>query len=379
MKIAACMPAIYGSSATKSTPANAAAEVQGGRAGARAGAQRPGSGPGLRQPEVAHQRAHARASWKCRMRRGWRRAFARRWLARALYAKPYYRWCMASPMGCRAWSSTATVSLRGANRHRRHGIVEAGDQAGLGAGLKCEALLFKNDSGAREMEGCQLRRGGQGQLRRPRTGRRGRAGISGAAGRGSEDRLVLRSGGQSPRLGEVRAQGRASAGCVQLRGRLGRARGAQRARRGGLRRQLRAGAGIGDQRNGERNGLNRARPARAMPSTCSRRWPSRGRRFDVVIVDPPAFAKRKKDLPKALAAYKRLNQLAMQLIADDGILVSCSCSYHVSAEDLQDAIAKAARAPTSTCRSWKWAARRRITRCIRPSPRPVISKPISVG
>jgi 23S rRNA (cytosine1962-C5)-methyltransferase len=48
-------------------------------------------------------------------------------------------------------------------------------------------------------------------------------------------------------------------------------------------------------------------------------------------------------LPKALAAYKRLNQLALRLLADDGILVSCSCSYHVSAEDLQDAIAKAAR------------------------------------
>ena len=66
-------------------------------------------------------------------------------------------------------------------------------------------------------------------------------------------------------------------------------------------------------------------------------------RFDLVVIDPPAFAKRKKDVPKALAAYKRLNQLAMQLIADDGILVSCSCSYHVSAEELQDAIAKAAR------------------------------------
>jgi 23S rRNA (cytosine1962-C5)-methyltransferase len=66
-------------------------------------------------------------------------------------------------------------------------------------------------------------------------------------------------------------------------------------------------------------------------------------RFDVVVIDPPAFAKRKKDLPKALAAYKRLNQLAMQVSADDGVLVSCSCSYHVSPVDLQDAIAKAAR------------------------------------
>ncbi len=66
-------------------------------------------------------------------------------------------------------------------------------------------------------------------------------------------------------------------------------------------------------------------------------------RFDVVVIDPPAFAKRKKDLPKALAAYKRLNQLAISVLADDGILVSCSCSFHVSAEDLREAIAKAAR------------------------------------
>jgi 23S rRNA (cytosine1962-C5)-methyltransferase len=68
-----------------------------------------------------------------------------------------------------------------------------------------------------------------------------------------------------------------------------------------------------------------------------------GARFDVVVIDPPAFAKRKKDLPKALAAYKRLNQLAISALADDGILVSCSCSFHVRAEDLQEAIAKAAR------------------------------------
>jgi 23S rRNA (cytosine1962-C5)-methyltransferase len=68
-----------------------------------------------------------------------------------------------------------------------------------------------------------------------------------------------------------------------------------------------------------------------------------GERFDIVILDPPAFAKRKKDLPKALAAYKRLNQLAVRLLDSDGILVSCSCSYHVSAAELQEAIAKAAR------------------------------------
>jgi len=69
-----------------------------------------------------------------------------------------------------------------------------------------------------------------------------------------------------------------------------------------------------------------------------------GGRFDVVIIDPPAFAKRRKDVPKALGAYKRLNQLAMRLLTGDGILVSCSCSYHVTAQELQDTIAKAGRA-----------------------------------
>ena len=66
-------------------------------------------------------------------------------------------------------------------------------------------------------------------------------------------------------------------------------------------------------------------------------------RFDVVVVDPPAFAKRRKDVPKAQAAYKRINQLAMQLLPRDGLLVSCSCSWHLESAMLVDAIQKAAR------------------------------------
>jgi 23S rRNA (cytosine1962-C5)-methyltransferase len=67
------------------------------------------------------------------------------------------------------------------------------------------------------------------------------------------------------------------------------------------------------------------------------------RRFDVVVIDPPAFIKRKKDIPKGEAAYKRLNQLAIQLLERDGVLVSCSCSYHLEAEQLVGAIQRAAR------------------------------------
>lgn len=67
-----------------------------------------------------------------------------------------------------------------------------------------------------------------------------------------------------------------------------------------------------------------------------------GRAFDVVILDPPAFVKRRKDLEKGAEAYRRLNAHAMQLIADDGVLVTASCSSHVSAADFRDLLRQAA-------------------------------------
>ena len=67
------------------------------------------------------------------------------------------------------------------------------------------------------------------------------------------------------------------------------------------------------------------------------------RRFDAVVVDPPAFIKRKKDHPKGLAAYRRVNQLAMQLLDRDGLLMACSCSYHLAPGELVDAVQRAAR------------------------------------
>jgi 23S rRNA (cytosine1962-C5)-methyltransferase len=68
-----------------------------------------------------------------------------------------------------------------------------------------------------------------------------------------------------------------------------------------------------------------------------------GQRFEVVILDPPAFIKRKKDIPQGQAAYRKLNQLALGLIEGDGLLVSCSCSYHLAAEELAAAIQGGAR------------------------------------
>jgi 23S rRNA (cytosine1962-C5)-methyltransferase len=66
-------------------------------------------------------------------------------------------------------------------------------------------------------------------------------------------------------------------------------------------------------------------------------------RFDVVIADPPAFIKRKKDLKNGEAAYRRLNEQAMRLLGKDGILVSASCSMHLPEDDLQNILLTSAR------------------------------------
>ena len=65
--------------------------------------------------------------------------------------------------------------------------------------------------------------------------------------------------------------------------------------------------------------------------------------FDVIIVDPPAFIKRKKDHPKGFEAYRRLNQMALQILSPGGLLVSASCSFHLSREQLQDLLRAASR------------------------------------
>ncbi len=66
-------------------------------------------------------------------------------------------------------------------------------------------------------------------------------------------------------------------------------------------------------------------------------------KYDLIIVDPPAFAKRKKDLIAGLDAYRRINQLAMTLLSRHGVLVSCSCSQAVSSEALLKVLYQAAR------------------------------------
>jgi len=66
------------------------------------------------------------------------------------------------------------------------------------------------------------------------------------------------------------------------------------------------------------------------------------RRYDTIILDPPAFAKTKRDLEKALRGYKELNLRALKMLRPGGLLVTCSCSFHVGAQDFLQTVSAAA-------------------------------------
>lgn len=94
--------------------------------------------------------------------------------------------------------------------------------------------------------------------------------------------------------------------------------------------------------NAARNGLTNVE-ARAMNVFDELRELERvGARFDMIVLDPPAFAKNKAAVTKALSGYKEINLRALKLLEPGGFLVTCSCSYNVSEPMFLDVIAEAA-------------------------------------
>ncbi len=71
-------------------------------------------------------------------------------------------------------------------------------------------------------------------------------------------------------------------------------------------------------------------------------WGEAGRRFDMVVVDPPAFAKGKQHLAAALRGYHEINRRAMQLVAPEGWLITASCSFHVPRPEFHEMLRSAA-------------------------------------
>ncbi len=94
--------------------------------------------------------------------------------------------------------------------------------------------------------------------------------------------------------------------------------------------------------NARRNGVGNVQ-ARAMNVFDElRELERRGERFDTIVLDPPAFAKNKASVVKALSGYKEINLRALKILSPGGFLITCSCSYNVSEGDFADLLAAAA-------------------------------------
>jgi len=97
------------------------------------------------------------------------------------------------------------------------------------------------------------------------------------------------------------------------------------------------------ERNAARAGLENVSAQVANAFDFLREAERAGERFDTIVLDPPAFAKSRETVRKALSGYKEINLRALKLLRVGGTLVTCSCSYHVSEETLLGVVEAAAQ------------------------------------
>src|SRR2546425_4077066 len=95
--------------------------------------------------------------------------------------------------------------------------------------------------------------------------------------------------------------------------------------------------------NVDRNGLKNVDCIEANVFDFLRERHKEGQRYETIILDPPAFAKNKESLESALRGYKEINNRAMRLLRSGGILITCSCSHHVSEGIFAEMLADAAK------------------------------------
>jgi 23S rRNA (cytosine1962-C5)-methyltransferase len=107
-------------------------------------------------------------------------------------------------------------------------------------------------------------------------------------------------------------------------------------------------------RNAKLNDLDNITFTRARAFDLLRERSDAGKGYDMVILDPPAFAKTRRDLPRARRAYKEINLRAMKLLNPSGILITCSCSYHLSRELFEDTLRAAAGDAARMLRVREW-------------------------
>ncbi len=96
------------------------------------------------------------------------------------------------------------------------------------------------------------------------------------------------------------------------------------------------------QKNAERNGVMNVEFREANVFDALREFEAAGERFDTIILDPPAFAKNRSSVDAATRGYKEINLRAIKLLNPGGVLVTCTCSYHMSEQNFVQLIAEAA-------------------------------------
>jgi 23S rRNA (cytosine1962-C5)-methyltransferase len=106
--------------------------------------------------------------------------------------------------------------------------------------------------------------------------------------------------------------------------------------------------------NAKLNGLENITFTRARAFDVLRERSDAGALYDAVILDPPAFAKTRRELPKARRAYKEINLRAMKLLNPGGVLITCSCSFHLSRELFEETLRSAAADAGRVMRVREW-------------------------
>jgi len=103
-----------------------------------------------------------------------------------------------------------------------------------------------------------------------------------------------------------------------------------------------ADAVVAAQRNAALNDMTNVEFREANVFDALRELEARSERFDVIVLDPPAFAKNRPSLKAAIRGYKEINLRALKLLSSGGVLITCTCSYHVSEELFLEILAAAA-------------------------------------
>ena len=261
-----------------------------------------------------------------------------------LYAEPYYRLVYGETDGVPGlvvdrfgdWL-VAQLNTAGMERQRQV-VVEALEKV-----LRPKGILWRNDGAARELEGLEryvqmaagsvpqeveVREGGAGFLASPFEGQKTGWFYDQATNR---ERLMKYVKGKRvldvfSYVGAwgVRAAlaGAEAVTCVDA---------SQRALEGVL-------------NNASRNGVAaRLRVERGDAFAVLKDLKSSGERYDLVVLDPPAFIKRRKDHKEGLLAYRRLNEAGLAVLGKDALLVTASCSFHLDRDDLLRTAQQAAR------------------------------------